>query len=156
MLGKFLLDASDLRLQEVDRAAQARLCAGVSAMQSLPLGNEDIDQLAATLHQRGQTLALGVSHRLDEALEARVLVEHSCECRQCSSIDAVCLGKYTRSAGEIARLPRVHDRDIEAGHLQRARRLELVASGGLQHDQRRPQFNGERPAIPPCLTATGA
>lgn len=71
-----------------------RLCAGVSAMQSLPLGNEDIDQLAATLHQRGQTLALGVSHRLDEALAARLLVEHSCECRQCSSIDAVCLGKY--------------------------------------------------------------
>ena len=56
VLGKLLLDASDQRLQEVDGAAQARLCAGVSAMQSLPLGNENVDQLAATLNQRCQTL----------------------------------------------------------------------------------------------------
>jgi hypothetical protein len=46
-------------------------------MQSLSLGNENIDQLAETLHQRSQTLTLDVSHRLDEALAARVLVVHT-------------------------------------------------------------------------------
>ena len=102
VLCKLLLDTGDLGLHEVDGAAQARLRTWMRTTNTLPLCDENVNQLAAALHQRRQSRSLGIGHWLDEAIAARVLMEHSRERCQCSSVDAVCLGKNTCGAREVA------------------------------------------------------
>ena len=53
-------------------------------------------------------------------------------------IKQVCLGKFPQRAIEIANLSRIHHSDGNRRLPQRTQRLQLVASGRLQHHELRP------------------
>jgi hypothetical protein len=108
---------------------------------ALALGSDHLHQLAPSKSQRLQPPQFSVGQRLDEALALGVLVQYSGKRRPHASVQRVGLRQRAHRAGEVARRARVdhRHRHRHASSLECARRLELVAASGLQHDQRRLQ-----------------
>jgi hypothetical protein len=135
MGGDLGVAVGELALEELDHPLDARARCHMRDAHALALGGDHLHELAPTQHQRLQPLQFGVGQRLDEALALGVLMEHPGKGRQHPRVQCVGLGERAHRAGEVARRARVDHRHRQAGGLDRAGGLELVAAGGLQHHQ---------------------
>ena len=101
--------------------------------QAVSLGLEHLEELSPPGEERVERVGLGVGQRAD--LGADPLGEEGEEVR----VEAIGLGELARGFGKVPHLARIDHHDGEAGGGEGGDTDQLIAAGGLEHDELGPQ-----------------
>src|SRR5204863_3334898 len=128
-LPEVLIELGDLLVQPRNVGLELRPNAPGGPRQPVLFRREHLDQLPPALEQRGEFLGLGVGQGAGRRPEDLGEL-----CEQLG-IEPVGLGQEARGAGEIAHLPRVHDRHRQRGGREGPRHGDFPAARRFQDDQ---------------------
>src|SRR5215510_9383917 len=123
------IDARELTLERLHEPADALLDAGIGPVLTLPLRADHVDDLTTASDELGELLGGLVRQR--PWYDTRCLAKVSDH----SGIDRVGLGPLPDRLGEGADLPRVGDRNRQAGPGEGRSYNGLQAAGSLEHDE---------------------
>ena len=133
-LGERLFEKADV-LRETAAHTRPRV------LETLALRLEHLDELAATIHQRGEFSRGLVRQRARHRLHTRRIAG------QQGGVEAIRFRELPHAAREVAHLPRIHHRHGQARLDTRGRQQLVIPPGRLDNDElrrERPQLREQR------------